>query len=80
MCLVQLKYIKRATNLIFVLNEAMDQLVMANSLCWYGHVWRRENGHVLRRELWFEVEGQKKLWKLKMTWESRLRKKASRLV
>ena len=42
------------------LNETIDQLAMANSVRWYGHVLRREDGHVLRRALDFEVEGQRK--------------------
>ena len=33
---------------------------MANSVCWYGHVLRGEGGHVMRRVLDFDVEGQKK--------------------
>ena len=43
--------IKRSTDFMFVLglNETIDQLVMANSVCWYGHVLRREDGLVLRR-------------------------------
>ena len=42
------------------LNETIDQLAMANSVCWNGHVLRRKNGHVLRRGLDLEVEGQRK--------------------
>ena len=42
------------------LNETVDQLAMANSVRWYGHVLKREDGHVLRRALDFEVEGQRK--------------------
>ena len=42
------------------LKETIDQLAMANSVHWYGHVLRREDGHVLRRALDFEVEGQRK--------------------
>ena len=49
------------------LNETIDQLAMANNICWYGHVlWREdglvlwiEDGHVLRRALNLEVEGQR---------------------
>ena len=37
------------------LNETMDELVMANSLRWYGHMLRGDYGHVLRRTLDFEV-------------------------
>ena len=49
-------------NLTFMLGlcETIDQLAMANSVCWYGHVLRREDGHVLRRALDFDVEGQSK--------------------
>ena len=42
------------------LNATIDQLAMTNSVCWYGHVLRREDGHILRRALDFEVEGQSK--------------------
>ena len=42
------------------LNETIDQLAMANIVCWYGQVLRKEDGHVLRRALDFEVEGQRK--------------------
>ena len=42
------------------LSETIDQLAMANSVRWYGLVLRREDGHVLRRALDFEVEGQRK--------------------
>ena len=60
MCGVQLKVRKRSTDLVLMLglNETIDQLAMANSVCWYGHVLRRDNGHDLRREdghvLWRE--------------------------
>ena len=45
----------------------VDQLAMANSVRWYGHVLRREDGHVLRRALYFEVGGQRKKGRLKRT-------------
>ena len=68
-CGVQLKDRKRSTNLIFMLglNETMDQLAMAHSVCWYGHVLRREDGHVLRRTFDFEFEGQWKKGRPKMS-------------
>ena len=67
MCGVQLKDRKRSTDLIFMLglNDAMDQLAMTNTVCWYGHVLGREDGHVLRRALYFEVESQRKKWRPK---------------
>ena len=61
--------------LVLELNKAIDQLAMANSVCWYGHLLRREDGYVLRRAFDFEVEGQMKKRRLKKTWKSRLRKK-----
>ena len=62
MCGVQLKDRKRAEDLMSILgmNEAMDQLAITNCVCCFGHVLRREDGHVLRRALDFEVEGQGK--------------------
>ena len=40
-----------------------------------GRVLRKEAGYVLRKALGFEVEDQKKKWRLKKTCKSRLRKK-----
>ena len=42
---------KRSTDLMFMLGlkETIDQLAMANSVHWYGHVLRREDGHILGR-------------------------------
>ena len=56
-----------AKDLMLGLIETIDQLAMANSVRWYGHVLFREDGHVLRRALYFEVEGQRKKWKPKRT-------------
>ena len=53
--------------------ETIYQLAMANSVRWYGHVMRREDGHVLRRALDFEDEGQRKngrTWKKQVKEES----------
>ena len=41
-------------------NKTIDQLVMASSVCWYAHVLKREDGHVLRTALYFAVDGQRK--------------------
>ena len=67
MCGVQLKDRKRSADLMFMLDlrETIDQLSMANSVRWYCHVLRRKDGHVLRRALDFEVEGQRKKGRLK---------------
>ena len=53
MCGVQLNDGKRIMDLMLGLNEAIDQLAMKNSVRWYSHVLRREDGHVLRRALDF---------------------------
>ena len=42
------------------LKETVAQLTMANRVRWYCRVLRREDGHVLRRALDFEVEGQRR--------------------
>ena len=62
MCGVQLKVRKKYTDLMFMLdlNETIDQLAMENNVCWYSNVLRRGDGHVLRRALDFEVEGERK--------------------
>ena len=77
MCGVQFKDRKISTGLMFLLglNEAMDQLVMVNSVRWYGHVLRREDGHVLRKALDFEVEGQRKKGRRRGHGKCRWRKK-----
>ena len=46
--------------LMLGLKETIDQLAMANSVHWYGHALRREDGLVLRRALDFEVDNQRK--------------------
>ena len=40
--------------------------------CWYGHVLRREDGHVLRRALDLEVEDQRKKGRLNKTWKKQV--------
>ena len=41
MCGVQFKDRERFTDLMLILSETIDQLAMANSVRWYGHVLRR---------------------------------------
>ena len=54
MCGVQLKDRKRSTDLMSMqgLKETIDQLAMDNSVHWHGHI--------LRRALDIDVEGQRK--------------------
>ena len=61
------------------LKKTIDQLAMANSVHWYGHVLRREDGHVLRRALHFEVEGQRKKGKPKRTWKKQVEEESMKV-
>ena len=72
MCGVQLKDIKRSKDLMLGLNGTIDLLAIANSVCWYGYVLRREDGHVLRTALDFEVDGQRKKGRPKTTWKGQV--------
>ena len=36
----------------------LDGLANVNTVCWYGHALRREDGHIMRMALHSEVEGQ----------------------
>ena len=69
-CGVQFNDRKMSTDLMFMLDlyETIDQLAMANSVLWYGHVLRREDSHFFRRLLDFQVEGQRMKSRLKSTW------------
>ena len=42
------------------LKETVAQMAKANRVRWYGHVLRRDDGHVLRKALEFEVKGKRK--------------------
>ena len=78
---VQFKDRKGSTDLMLMLglNKTIDQLAMASSVCWYGHVLRRENGHVLRRALDFVVEGQKKNGWPKRTWKKQVEEESVKI-
>ena len=78
MCGVQLKDRRRSTDLMFMLglNEIMDQLAMANSVRWYGHVLRSEDGHVKRMALDFEVEGQRKKGRPYRMWKKQIKEES----
>ena len=38
------------------LKETVIQMAKVNGVRWYGHVLRRDDGHVLRKALGFEVK------------------------
>ena len=53
--------------LMLGLIETIDLFAISNSVCWYSHVLRIEDGDVLRRVLSYKVEGQRKKLKLMMS-------------
>ena len=62
MCGVKLMEKKRTEDLkeMLGLKEKALQMAKANGVRWYGHVLRRDDGHVLRKALEFEVRGKRK--------------------
>ena len=43
------------------IKETVVQMAKVNGVRWYGHVLRREDGHVLRKALEFEVKGKEEV-------------------
>ena len=80
MCGVQFKDRERSMDLMLMLglNETTDHLAMASSVRWYGHVLRREDGHVLRSTIDLDVEGQGKKGRSKEEWEVKGRRGGQR--
>ena len=68
-CVMHFKNRKRVMDLmlIFCLNEATNRLAVESSVCWYVHMLRREDGHVSRRALAYEVNVQGKKDRPKVT-------------
>ena len=56
------------------LKETAVQMAKANEVRWYGHVLRRDDGHVLRKALEFEVRGKRKPERPKKTWKTQVEK------
>ena len=44
------------------------QMAKTNGVRWYGRVLRRDDGHVLRKLLEFEMKGKRKRGQPKKTW------------
>ena len=72
MCGTQLNDRKRSKDFMLDLNATIDQLAMANSVRWYGHVLMTEDDHVLRRALDCQVESQTKEGMPKRTWKNQV--------
>ena len=75
MCGVQLKDRERSTDL----KEAIDLLSLVNSVRWYGHVLKREDGHVFRKALVFEVEGQMKKGRPRRMWRKQVNEESMKV-
>ena len=79
MCGAKLMEKKRTGDLMEMLGlkETVVQMAKANGVRWYGHVLRRDDGHVLRKVLESEVRGKrkpgqpKKMWKMQVEKESK---------
>ena len=56
------------------LKETAVQMVKANGVRWYKHVLRRDDGHVLRKALEFEVKGKRKQRQPRKTWKMQVEK------
>ena len=54
----------------------MVQMAKVNGVRWYGHVLRRNDGHVLRKALDFEVKGKRKRGQPKKTWKTQVEKES----
>ena len=54
----------------------MVQMAKANGVRWYWHVLRRDDGHVLRKALEFEVKGKRKRGRPKKTWKTQVAKES----
>ena len=58
------------------MKETVIQMAKVNGVRWYGHVLRRDDGHVLRRALEFEVKGKRKRGLPKKTWKMQVKKES----
>ena len=58
------------------LKETVVQMAKANGVRWYGHVLRRDDGHILRKALEFEVRDKRKPGRPKKTWKMQVEKES----
>ena len=50
-----------------------------NNVCWHCDVLRKEDGHVLRRALRFEVEGERMKVRPKRTWKKQVEEESMKV-
>ena len=77
-CGAKLMEKKRTEDLMEMLGlkETVVQMAKANGVRWYSHVLRRDDGHVLRKVLEFEVKGGRKRGRPKKTWKTQVEKES----
>ena len=51
------------------MKETVVQMAKKNGVRWNGHVFKRDDGHVLRKVLEFEVKGKRKRGQPKKMWK-----------
>ena len=62
------------------LKETVVQMAKANGVRWFGHVFRRDDWHVLRKALEFEVKGKRKRGRQKKkTWKTQVEKESKKV-
>ncbi|XP_015759964.1 PREDICTED: uncharacterized protein LOC107339218 [Acropora digitifera] len=78
MCSTKLMEKRRTEELMEMLGleETVVQMGKANGVRWYGHVLRRDDGHVLRKALEFEVSSRRKPGRTKKTWKMQVEKES----
>ena len=60
------------------LKETVVQMAKANRVRWYGYVLRRDDWHVLRKALKFEVKGKRRRGRTKRIWQTQVESKESK--
>ena len=58
------------------LKETVVHMAKANGVRWYEHVLRRDDGHILRKVLEFEVKGKRKQGGPKKRWKTQVEKES----
>ena len=61
---------------ILGLKETKVQMAKANEVRTYGHVLRRDDGHVLKKALEFEVKDKRKRGRRKKKWKTQVKKES----
>ena len=82
MCGAKLMKKKRTEDLMEMLGlkETVVQMAKANRVRWYGYVLRRDDWHVLRKALKFEVKGKRRRGRTKRIWQTQVESKESKSV